>query len=112
MPPFCGVNSKDSKIMHLSFAFSWFDPPDTPRNPTELMRNGTVSVWHFFFPRRGGEFFSFGNEFGEPREHTHEICSSFGKRYIDIDQSVFALFYFTLMPNFDIMMWVFTDTSP
>ena len=56
--------------------------------------------------------FSFGNDLAGPQEYTHESCSNFGKRYIGLNQSLFAPFYFTLMPNFDIMMWLFIDISP
>ena len=38
--------------------------------------------------------FCFGNDFAGPRRHTHEICSSFGQRYIALDQSFTAPFYF------------------
>ena len=84
--------------MHLSFASPWVDPRGT-------QGNGTVLV--FLFSPRGGELFSFGNEFAGPRDHTHEICSSFGQRYIAQDQSFLVPFYFISMPNFNIMLWVF-----
>ena len=72
--------------MHLSFASPWVDPRDTHWNP-----GGMVQFWCFFFPRGGGEF-SFGNDFAGPREQTHGICSSFGQRYIALDQNIFAPF--------------------
>ena len=76
--------------------------PGTHANPGG---NGTVLV--FLFSQRGGELFSFGNDFAGPRGHTHGICLSFGQRYIALDQSFLAPFYFLSMPNFDIMLWVF-----
>ena len=41
----------------------------TPGNPEEI-----VEFWYFFFPREGGEWFSFGDDFSVPRGHTHGIC--------------------------------------
>ena len=53
-------------FVHLSFASPWVDPRGTHGN-------GTVLV--LLFPRRGGEFFSFGNDFAGPLALTHGICS-------------------------------------
>ena len=95
---FCGVNSKGSNIMHLSSAFPWVDHRDTPRK----------------LPGKRNCYFSFGNDFAGPREHTHAIGSigwSSGQRYIALDQRLFAPFCFISMPNFDIMSWVFIDNS-
>ena len=39
---------------------------------------------------------------------SQNLCSSFGQRYIALDQRFFLVpFYFISMPNFDIMLWVF-----
>ena len=65
-----------------------------------------------------GEWYSFGISFypaGEGSclvlETTSQnlwVCSSFGQRYIALDQRFFLVpFYFISMPNFDIMLWVF-----
>ena len=57
-------------------------PQGTHGNPGEMER-----CWYFFFPHGAGELFSFGIIFAGPRGHTHGICSSFGRRYIALDQS-------------------------
>ena len=54
-----GYFSKRVTIMHLSFASPWLDPRDTPLG-THGSPGGMVQFWYFFFPRGGGELFSFG----------------------------------------------------
>ena len=44
-------------------------PQGTHRNPS-----GMVEIGYFFFPNRGGELFSFGNNSAEPPGNTHGIC--------------------------------------
>ena len=62
--------------------------------PLRLPRgNGTVLIF-LFFSRRGGELFSFGNDFAGPRGNSHGICSRFGQRNIALDQS-FLSFWFS-----------------
>ena len=82
----------------------WVNSRGTHWNPGEWYSFGIC-----FFPCRGGQLFSFGNDFTGPWGHTHDICSSFGQWYIALDQSFFMPFYFILMiPNyFNIMLWVF-----
>ena len=51
--------------MHLSFASPSVDPWDTPGEPTGT-QGEWYSFWYLFFPRGGGELFSFGNDFAGP----------------------------------------------
>ena len=76
--------------MHLSFTSPRVDPWGTNREPSGI---GTVLVLIFFFPCRGGELFSFGNDFAGPWGHTHGICASFCQQYTALDQnSYFGIF--------------------
>ena len=88
--------------MHLSIASSWVIPWDIPWNP-----RGMVQFWSFFFDCRRRELFSFRNNLVGPQGHIHGICSSFGQWYITLGQTFCASLYFNLIPNFDIMLWVF-----
>ena len=60
-------------LMHLSFASPWL----TPGHLRRTLRHPGVMVqfWYFFFSRKGGELFSFGNDFAGLWGHTHGICS-------------------------------------
>ena len=68
---------------------------------------GTHGEWHSF----GISFFPAGEGSCLVLETTSQnlwVCSSFGQRYIALDQRFFLVpFYFISMPNFDFMLWVF-----
>ena len=73
--------------MHLSFASLWVDPWGTHGS------QGSTHGYSFgisYFPHRGRELFSFGNDFAGPQGHTHGICLSFGQRYISLGQNFLA----------------------
>ena len=53
-----------------------------------------AQFWYFFFPRKGGELYNFGNNFSWPRGHTDRICASLGRWYVTLDQSFSAPSYF------------------
>ena len=86
MPPFCGVNWEDSKIVHLSFAFLWFDPPDTSRNPTELSHQFQFGISSF--PTGEGSFLVLETTSLNHGNIPTRFVRVFGKRYIDIDLSI------------------------
>ena len=81
--------------MNSSFGSPWANPWDT--------HGGMVQFWHFFFPAGEGSCLVL-----ETTSQNLWVCSSFGQRYIALDQRFFLVpFYFISMPNFDIMLWVF-----
>ena len=77
-------------------------PLRSPPRGTHGHEGGMVQFWCYFFPRRGGKFYSFGNNFSGSRGRTHGICFRFGQH-----QSFSAPCYFISMPHFDIMLWAF-----